>query len=121
MSANFFCTFANVSKDNANDKNKTFGLSQSNDWHPFLYCKRVQDAKKVEVKKREVEKSKLAASTKGQHLTTYTSNVLQSCQEESPLLEYIDRAKCKPLHAKNNTTKEIFMRVFTVIGYFGQQ
>ena len=44
----YFCTFANVRCNEANDCKKTFGEEPKNYWKPFTYEKRLQDAKKVE-------------------------------------------------------------------------
>jgi len=44
-------------------------------------------------------------------LTTFIKE-LKGRQEEVPLLaEFIDKAKCEPLHLKNNTVKELFMKI----------
>ena len=62
-------------------------------------------------KKSELAKTTNAETTQWQKLTSYISTVLKSRQEEAPLVRhYIDIAKCKPLHLKNNVYKELFIR-----------
>ena len=108
--AHFFSTFADVNKDNMNDVEKSF-IKEG--WKPFPYEKRVNDAKKANLKKIELQKSKASETTKRSQFTSYISKTLKSRQEEVPLLEeYIDRAKAEPLHVKNNTVKELFIKLF---------
>ena len=115
-SATYFTTFADVYQSGSNDVNKTFGLSQTSDWKPFSYKKRVSDSKLVDKKKSELEKSKAGVKTKRSNLTTYISNTLKSRQEFIPLVgEYIGIAKSEPLHLKNNVTKELFMKLFRIV------
>ena len=52
--ATYFCTFANVKRDEANDITKSFGESDTNQWKPFSYEKRVLDAKKVAEKTQKL-------------------------------------------------------------------
>lgn len=106
----YFCTFGNVNQiDSSNYKKK---LDNKDGWHEFSYKKRLTDASKVVEKKKSLEKSKLAETTKRTHITTFISQTLKSRQEEIPLVEnFIDRAKCEPLHLKNNTVKEMFMKL----------
>lgn len=59
-SAHYFSPVGNVSDD---DKS-TLGTSADCMWKPWLYEERLKTAAKVETKKREVEQTNLAASTK---------------------------------------------------------
>lgn len=73
----------------------------------------MQDARLVEKKKNELIKKKCTEMTKRSQLTSYIGKTLNSRQEDVPLVgPYIDHAKCEPLHLKNNTVKELFMKVF---------
>ena len=111
--ATYFCTFANVKRDEANDYQKTFGEAGGNYWKPFTYEKRVQDAIKVEAKKRQLEAKKSSPGTLHGKILTYISHELKSRQYKYPLVEeFIDLAKAEPLHLKNNVVKERFMILF---------
>ena len=113
-SAYYFTTFANVNSSDANDYHKTFG--EDGDWKTFQYDKRIQDAAKVEKKKLDLSKKKIKEATFRTNVTTFISRELRSRQEEVPLVEsFIDVAKCEPLHLKNNTTKEMFMKLVKVV------
>ena len=46
--ATYFCTYANVRRNEANYCKKIFGEEPKSYWKPFTYEKRLQDAKKVE-------------------------------------------------------------------------
>jgi len=110
----YFSTFGNVNQKDCNDVTKEYGLAETKSWHSFTYAKRIAEVKKVKAKAKEIENTSLAPSTKRTQLTTFIKQ-LKSRQEEIPLVgNYIDRAKCEPLHLKNNTTKELFMKVFVV-------
>ena len=114
-SSTYFLTFANVSKQDANDAWKTFGTSHEHQWRPWNYQRRVTDANKVIQKKAEFAKLKASAATQRTKLTSYISGTLKSRQEEIPLvLSFIDNAKSEPLHLKNNTIKELFMKLFKI-------
>jgi len=93
---------------------KRYSLQGPTAWKMFPYSKRISDAKKVEIKKQEIECSAKSKSSQRTELTTFIAK-LKSRQEEVPLMEsYIDRAKCEPLHLKNNTTKELFLKVMRI-------
>ena len=112
--ANYFSTFANVSKRDCNNYKKCIG-NEKNDWKPFPYEKRVQDAKQVAKKQKEISCRKLAESTKRSYLTKFISEELKSRQVEVPLVsEYVNRAKSEPLHLKNNTVKELFLKLMKI-------
>ena len=50
------------------------------------------------------------------HITSFISKELKSRQEEIPLVgKFIDCANCEPLHMKNNTVKEMFMKVLNAV------
>jgi len=69
----------------------------------------------VATKKKELQRKKLKPATLRNKITTYIKE-LNSRQEEVPLLEkYIDKAKSEPLHLKNNTTKELFMKILKAV------
>lgn len=114
-SATYFSSFANVKQNEANDIRKTFGFSETHKWKPWDYNKRVDDAAKVADMKTQLSKSKSSEATKRHQLTSYISTVLKSRQEELPLVSnYINCAKCEPLHLKNNCIKEVFMKLFKI-------
>lgn len=118
--AHYFCTFANVNKDNIKDINRAFNTGKKNDWAPFNYNKRLQDAQFVKQKKALLSKKKIASSTFRTNTTQYIKS-LNSRQEFVPLVgEYVDKALTEPLHLKNNVCKEIFMKIwYLVIGVAG--
>ena len=112
--ATYFCTFANVNLKDSNDYKKTFGLSQNNDWRPFSYSKRLDDAKKVALKKKDIDTKNVSESRKRNLLTSFIAS-LNSRQCDFPLIgPYIDCAKAEPLHLKNNTVKERFIMIFKI-------
>ena len=51
-SADYFSTFANVHKDNANVHSICYNTGKNTDWMPFTYQKRLNDAKLVELLKK---------------------------------------------------------------------
>ena len=111
-SAYYFTTFGNVNSGDCNEFQKKFNV----DWKPFNYADRVQDAIKVAKKKEDLSKKKINQTTYRKHVTNYISKELESRQEEVPLMKsYIDFAKCEPLHLKNNTVKEMFMKLVKVV------
>lgn len=112
-SSYYFTTFGTANQDNAANMNFSYG----DQWKPFDYEKRIEDVKKIEVKKNEIEKkSKGNSLTKRSMLTSYISKTLQSRQEFEPLVgQYIDRAKAEPLHLKNNVVKEHFIKIFALV------
>ena len=62
-----------------------------------------------------MEKEKLWDSTKHKKLLVYIGKELKSRQLHLPLIEYyIDVAKAKPLHFKNNRIRESFMILFKI-------
>ena len=114
--AYYFSTFANVNQGDSNDISKSFDLVGNSSWKPFSYEKRLDDAQCVQRKKKELSKKSL--KTARTHLTTFISKELKSRQEEIPLVgEFIDCATCEPLHLKNNTVKEMFMKVLNAVLY----
>ena len=107
----YFSTFANVNQQNCNDFKKRIG----NDWIPFDYEKRLKDYRLVQTKKAELAKSKTKEATQRSNLTSYISQTLKSRQEDMPLIgPYVDCAKSEPLHLKNNTCKELFIKLFKI-------
>ena len=62
-------------------------------------------------KERAFYKKKITQSTRRLKLTAYISTNFKGRQEEVPLLgKYLDFARCEPLHLKNNTVKEMFIK-----------
>lgn len=111
--AYYFCTFGDVNKDDADDYRKKFG--PNGDWKPFLYRKRIENAIKVEKKKQSLAGKNVKAITLRNNITSFISKEY-SRQEEIPLVRsYVDVAKCEPLHLKNNTVKEMFMKLVTAV------
>ena len=70
-SATYFTTFANVNQSDASDCKKTFGIRPKHIWKPFAYSKRVEDATKVEAKRKLMVKEKCLESTKHKKLLAY--------------------------------------------------
>ena len=112
----YFSTFANVKKSEATTIKYDFGIEpDKHHWSPFQYTKRVDDATNVAARKKVLDKKDTLPATKRSNLTKYIAQDLQSRQEEVPLVgEYVSFAKCEPLHLKNNTVKEMFMKVFKI-------
>ena len=107
----YFTTFTNVNQDDSNDITKSFNVGGSSAWKLFLYKQRLKDAESVSRKKSELQKKIMKPETLRQNVTTFISKQLKSRQETVPPVENcIDKAKCKPLHLKNNVTKELFMK-----------
>ena len=76
---------------------KTFGEEPRK---PFTYEKRLQDAKKVEAKSKQLGK-KFAAVSLHSKILAYIANELKSRQYKQPLVEeFIDFAKAEPWHLK---------------------
>ena len=75
-SSTYFSSFGNVSKADCNDFKKNFDVSDSSHWKPWEYPKRLLDANKVISKKTELDKTKNAATTKRQKLTSFISTQL---------------------------------------------
>ena len=114
-SSTYFTTFANVSKHDAVDVKKKFSLNGTTSWKPFNYNKRLKDASLASKKSIELQKKTVTEATRRSLLTNYISTQLKSRQEKIPLVgEYINLARCEPLHLKNNCTKELFMKVLNI-------
>ena len=114
-SATYFSTFANVNNKDCTNYKKTFGTTSSNEWTPWKYNKRLDDAKKVNDKKTEIVKSKVCTGTQRNKITTFISTCLKSRQEEIPIVgSFVDRAKSEPLHIKNNTIKELYSKLLLI-------
>ena len=109
--ATYFSTFANVNQKDSNDISKFICENDMKQWQPFTYQKRISDASKVDKKRKEIEASKLQPATKRQKLTQYISSI-KSRQEFEPLLgKAVEQAKPEPLHLKNNSVCEQFMKL----------
>ena len=115
--AYYFTTFANITKDGANDVSKSkFGKEDNANWKPFVYEQRISDAKEVKKKKLELSKKNIKPVTMRSNLTSFISKQLKSRQEEEPLVgAFVDLAKCEPLHLKNNTVKERFVKILKIV------
>ena len=100
-SATYFSTFADVSKDNIVNCKGTFGPQPTDTWKPWLYAKRVKDAKAVEIFKKKLNQN-LSHNTKRNKVTTFIAKQ-KSRQEFIPLVgDLISKAHIEPLHLKNN-------------------
>ena len=87
-SAKYFSSFANVNKDNCNDRTGKVGLGPDSKWQPWKYDESLKVAKKV--------------------VTDFISKN-HSRQEYEPLLgPLIDKTKVDPLHVKNNAFQQGF-------------
>lgn len=101
--ATYFSTFANVKQTESNDFKKYLKIDEKAEFKQWSYQKRIDDAAKVEDKKKQINKLNITTPTKRNKLTQYISTVLKSRQEEKPLVgAYVSLAKCEPLHLKNN-------------------
>ena len=108
-SSTHFLTFANVCQKESNNYKKSFGLFEGSYWKPWKYENRLADAEKVNEKKRSVK------NLSRNNITSFISNTLKSRQEFTPLIaKFINVAKAEPLHLKNNTIKEQFMKLFKI-------
>ena len=113
--AYYFTTFGNVNKADANDIRKQFSMDGKLEWAPFSYQKCLIDVTKVNKKKIELQSKNVKTATQRCNLTKYIAT-LKSRQEETPLIgEYVDLAKCEPLHMKNNVCKEMFMKIIKIV------
>ena len=65
---------------------------------------------------RKLKKKKTSGKNCSRNnLTSFIANTLKSRQKFIPLVgKFIDVAKAEPLHLKNNTTKEQFMKLFKI-------
>ena len=109
LTAHCFSPFGNVSDD---DKS-TLGTSADCMWKPWLYEERLKTAAKVETKRREVEETNLAASTKRKKLLNYIRD-LKSRQEYPPILgPLIDNIYAEPLHNGNNAWQQLHAHILS--------
>lgn len=84
-SAHYFSPFGNVSDDDKSSLGTcTLGTSASCMWKPWRYEERLKTAAKVETKRRELEQTNLAASTKRNKLLNYNRDL--KSRQEYPLL-----------------------------------
>ena len=70
-SAFYFSPFGNVNNDNKSKVNGTLSQSDKCTWKPWTYEERLQIAIKVEAKRRELDQTRLADSTKRTKLLNY--------------------------------------------------
>ena len=104
----YFCTFADVRRNEANECKKTFGEEPKSYWKSVIYEKRLQHAKKVEAKSKQLGKN-FSAIALHSKILVYSTNELKSRKYKQPLdEEFINFAKADPLHLKNNVVKESF-------------
>ena len=101
-SSKYFSSFADVSNENANNINGTFGNKQTNLWKPWSYEHRLQVVKKVEAAKKSLDSKNLAVSTKRQKVTGLIGSLKSRQEFNPPLGKFIDKAHAEPLHLKNN-------------------
>ena len=111
VSAKVFSTFANVSTDNCDDPNGTFGIEDSNKWEPWSYASRLKISKHVESLKQKVNKQNISDKTKRKKITEFILSG-KSRQEFQPLIgSFINRAHVDPLHSKNNARQQLFQLI----------
>lgn len=117
--ATYFTTFANVCKSDSDNLKKSFSLETSNiqkpksKCQPWDYEKRLLDVPKVEAKKKTITKPDPVAAIK--ELTSFIAS-LKSRQEFIPSIgKYLDKARCEPLHLKNNVAKEMYVLLLDLI------
>ena len=107
-SAKYFSSFANVNKDNCNDRPGKVGLGPDFKWQPWKYDERLKVAKKVVDFKSSLKKKSYSKSTYRSKVTDFISKN-HSRQEYEPLLgPLVDKAKVDPLHVKNNAFQQAF-------------
>ena len=110
-SAFYFSSFANVNQKDSNDVSKCISENNNKQWQPFTYDKRLSDAAKVKKRKLELDGTNLQPTTKRQKVTQLMSS-LKSRQEFEPLLgKAIEWGKPEPLHLKNTSVCEQFMKL----------
>ena len=113
-SAYYFTKFANANHADCSELNKKIG-KDSNDWHPFTNEQRKSSGERAAKKATELAKSKLAKSTQRNHFTNFIRDLKSRQEDVPPIDKFIDRAKCEPLHLKNNVVKELFMKILLVV------
>ena len=100
-SATYFSTFTDVSKDTIVDCKGSFGPQPTDTWKPWVYTKRVRDAKAVENFKQKVNPN-ISEKTRRSKITGFIAKQ-KSRQEFIPLVaDLINKAHIEPLHLKNN-------------------
>ena len=92
-SAKFFSSFANLSSDNANDVNASFGIEERNTWQPWQYSERLSVANDVEKLKANLAKQKLNDSTKRSRITTFISSKGSRQEFVPPLGALVDKVR----------------------------
>lgn len=73
-SAKYFSSFADVSTDNGNKLDGSFGNKQSDTWKPCKYSHRLPVVKEVNHLKKQLEKKKLVPATKRNKITSLISS-----------------------------------------------
>ncbi|CAB4023873.1 Hypothetical predicted protein, partial [Paramuricea clavata] len=100
-SATYFSTFADVSKDTIVDCKGLFGPQPTDTWKPWVYTKRVRDAKAVEKFKQKLNPN-ISEKTRRSKVTGFIAKQ-KSRQEFIPLVaDLINKAHIEPLHLKNH-------------------
>jgi hypothetical protein len=90
-----------VSKDTIVDCKGSFGPQPTDTWKPWVYTKRVRDAKAVENFKQKVNPN-ISEKTRRSKVTGFIAKQ-KSRQEFIPLVaDLINKAHIEPLHLKNN-------------------
>lgn len=103
----YFSPFGNVNNDNKFKVNASLGQSEQCTWKPWVYEERLQVVTKVEAKRKELDQTRLAQSTKRSKLLNYMRS-MNSRQETTPLLgPLVDKIFAEPLHNSNNAWQQL--------------
>ena len=92
----------------------TFGDDDTDTWKPYTYAQHLSLADRVAAFQAADAKSGLTQNPTHvpNRLTSFTSDTLECRQVEKPLIgKYTDLSKLEPLHCKNNTVKELFVKL----------
>ena len=104
--ANYFSSFANVSKADCTTLNGKFGTTPACKWKPWPYQQRLNMAKQVSRFKDKIPLT-LAKSTQRSRVTQFIANK-KSRQEFDPLIGNLcDKEVVEPLHLKNNGVQHL--------------
>ena len=106
--ATYFSSFANVSRNDYNDLQATFGTDPLCKWRPWSFQQRVKVAESVEKFKNSLQGKPGSAKAKRSKVTDFIARQ-KSRQEIIPLVgKLIDKAHVEPLHLKNNAWQYFF-------------
>lgn len=105
--AHFFSPFGNGSESDKCTVNGCLGPAETCTWKPWLNQDRLEVAAKVTAKKKELEKTALAESSKRSKVLNYIQSLYYR-QEYVPVSkELVDKIYAEPLHNANNGWQQL--------------